>query len=91
MNPIHQVGALRGPLGRSGWGSAHQTNCRVGHPILKYRFAVVFHPITNFAGRHRSEIDAMREQPVAQESRREMLALGVHWRKSPDITTIHRP
>ncbi len=32
VNPIHQVGALRGPLGRSNWGSAHRTNCRVGHP-----------------------------------------------------------
>jgi hypothetical protein len=37
----------------------------------------VYHLITNFAGRHRSEIDAMKERMAAQGKAREMLAIGV--------------
>ena len=49
VNPRHQVGARRGPLGLSDWGLAHQTIIRVELPKYHYRFAVVYHDITNFA------------------------------------------
>src|SRR6266542_1414082 len=53
LRPDHQVGALRGPSGRSDWGSAHQAHYSSRAPDLEISVrSGVFHPITNFAGRH---------------------------------------
>ena len=49
--PIHKVGALRGPLGLCDWALAHQTIIESGSRSQETGSAAFLCPITNFAGR----------------------------------------
>ena len=80
LRPDHQVGALRGPLGRSDWGSAHQAHCSSRAPDLEISVRSGVYPLhhqTLQVGTA-SGCDAMQVSPEVQAKMRELLAICVH-------------